>query len=119
MEEYTINTSYTLYGEMEKLQKAAEFIAGWFDDGMWMYDSPNYMPDLLLEILDYFGLDRSDWMSKYPNHYEWMDNYAWEEDMDHIEVMTMGFLPEQTDVMKAFCKCFGLSFSFETIYMNG
>lgn len=60
-----------------------------------------------------------DRMSKYPNHYEWMDNYAWEEDMDHIEVMTMGFLPEQTDVMKAFCKCFGLSFSFETIYMNG
>ena len=58
-------------------------------------------------------------MSKYPNHYEWMDNYAWEEDMDHIEVMTMGFLPEQTDVMQTFCKCFGLSFSFETIYMNG
>ena len=51
-------------------------------------------------------------MSKYPNHYEWMDNYAWEEDMDHIEVMTMGFLPEQTDVMQTFCKCFGLSFSF-------
>lgn len=118
MEEWTINTCYTLQGEIERLQEAADFIAGWFDDGVWIYDSPNYMPDLLLKTLDYFGLDRSEWMSKYPNRYEWMDNYVWEEGMDHIEVVTMGFLPEQTDVMQAFCECFGLSFLYETIYLK-
>lgn len=111
---FPVYECYRLYGEFEDLQKAELFVERWYDNSLWQFDCPNDMQSLLLELMEYFDIYDKDWRKKYSKSNGWIDNYCLEEELGYLEIITMGYIKDQTDVIDVLCKCFGLGYTYET-----
>lgn len=111
---FPVHECYKLCGEMANLRKAELFVEKWYDDSVWQFDCPNDMQSLLLELMESFNMYDRDWRKKYTGSNGWIDNYSLEEELWYLEIVTMGYMKGQMDVIEVLCKCFGLSYTYET-----
>lgn len=112
--DFPVHECYRLYGEMVNLQRAESFIENWYDNRIWQFDCPNDMQGLLLDLMEHFDIYDPDWRKKYSQSNGWIDNYGLEDELGYLEIITMGCMKDQKDVIEVLCKCFGLHYTYET-----